>query len=134
MVNIDCLRVDSTFRIPLASPEEYLTCAVFNPNGVNLAIGTSQGSLYLGSLREDAQGRPKFLLAKVEPNGGLTHAITSMEFSAFDPIGSFLATMENGTVKTWQSSVRNEQFLKLLEIQQRNDGDITQFDLSECGF
>jgi len=102
LVNIECLRLEATYRIPLATPEEYLTSAVFNPNGVNFAVGTSQGSLYLGSLREDAQSKPRLLLARVDPNGGLAGAaITSLEFSSLDPIGSFLVTMDNGRVKTW---------------------------------
>ena len=101
LVNIECLKIEANYRIPLASPEEYLTAAVFNPNGVNFAIGTSHGSLYLGSLREDAQNKPKLMVARLEPNGGLHGSITSLEFSAFDPIGSFLVTMDNGTVKTW---------------------------------
>jgi WD40 repeat protein len=122
LVNIECLRVEATYRVPLAAPEEYLTSGVFNPNGINFAIGTSHGSLYLGSLRDDAQSKPKFMLARLEPNGGLPAAITSLEFSAFDPIGSFLVAMDNGMVKTWQTSVRNEQFLKLLEIQQQREG------------
>jgi hypothetical protein len=41
------------------------------------------------------------MVARLEPNGGLHGSITSLEFSAFDPIGSFLVTMDNGTVKTW---------------------------------
>ena len=110
---------------------------MFNPNGINFAIGTSHGSLYLGSLRDDAQSKPKLMLARLEPNGGLPAAITSLEFSAFDPIGSFLVAMDNGMVKTWQTSVRNEQFLKLLEIQQHQQREGRrgeEFDLSEVGY
>ena len=35
-------------------------------------------------------------------------AVTAVHFSAFDPIGSFLIAFDNGIVRTWQSSVRNE--------------------------
>jgi len=44
------------------------------------------------------------------------NAVTSIQFSVFDPIGSFLVAFDNGTVKTWQSSIKNEQFMKLMEI------------------
>ena len=134
------MKIDSQYRLPLASPDEYLSSAVFNPNGVNLAIGTSHGNIYLGSLREDAQSRPKFMIARLDINGGIHASINSLEFSAFDPIGSFLVTFDNGQVKTWQSSVRNEQFLKILELQQQkseyseNAATLPQFDLSECGY
>lgn len=118
LVNIECLRIESTYRVPLASPEEYLTTGVFNPNGVNFALGTSHGSLYLGSLKEDAASKPRLMLAKLEPNGGLLGSgVTSMDFSYFDPIGSLLVTVDTGRVYTWQTSVRNEQFLRLLELQ-----------------
>jgi hypothetical protein len=62
--------------------------------------------------------------------------VTSLQFSQFDPIGSFLVSYDNGVVKTWQSSVRNEQFLKLLEIQQHHNSgsSLPQFDMSECGY
>jgi hypothetical protein len=122
LVNIECLRIESNYRIPLASPEEYLTAGVFNPNGINFAVGTSLGSLYLGSLREDAQSRARLMLARLEPNGGLNGAaVTSLDFSSFDPIGSFLVTLDTGKVCTWQTSVRNEQFLRLLELQQQQN-------------
>jgi len=89
-----------------------------NPNGINVAIGTNLGNLFLGSVREDSQGRPKVMFGKVDVHGAsFIHTVNSVQFSQFDPIGSLLVTYDNGVVKTWQSSVRNEQFLKLLEIQ-----------------
>ena len=90
-------------------------------------MGTSHGNIYLGSIREDSQGRPKVLFGRLDINGaavGTQYGITSLQFSNFDPIGSFLVSFENGVVKTWQSSVRNEQFLKLLELQQHGSSNL----------
>lgn len=60
------------------------------------------------------------MFGRLDINGsavGTPQNVTSLQFSQFDPIGSFLVSYDNGVVKTWQSSVRNDQFLKLLELQ-----------------
>jgi len=89
---------------------------VFNPNGINFCIGTTLGTLFFGSLKVDAQGKPKAQIGKLEAFARYQNAVTSIQFSVFDPIGSFLVAFDNGTVKTWQSSIKNEQFMKLMEI------------------
>ena len=66
LVNIECLKVDVSFKLVLHPDDELLTAGVFNPNGVNIAIGTSIGNIYLGSIREDAQGRPKIMFCKLD--------------------------------------------------------------------
>lgn len=71
LVNVECLKIDSSYKLPLATAEEVLTAAVFNPNGINFAIGTNHGNIYLGSIREDAQGRPKVTVSRLDVNGGL---------------------------------------------------------------
>ena len=43
LLNTECLKVELTFKLPLKPEEEVLTCGAFNPNGVNVALGTSQG-------------------------------------------------------------------------------------------
>jgi len=45
--------------------------------------------------------------------------IASLQFSSFDPIGSFLVAFENGQIKTWQSSTKNEQLMKFIEVYQQ---------------
>jgi hypothetical protein len=142
LVKSESLKVDSSYRLTLQSPEELVSCAVFNPNGVNIAIGTNHGNIYLGSIREDSQGRPKVAFGRLDINGsavGTIQTVTSMQFSEFDPIGSFLVSYDNGIVKTWQSSLRDEQFHKLLELQQHSKhassgGTVPQFDMSEFGY
>lgn len=78
------------------------------------------------------------MFGRLDINGsavGTPQTVTSLQFSQFDPIGSFLVSYDNGVVKTWQSSVRNEQFLKLLELQQHHSNStLPQFDMSECGY
>ena len=54
LVNIESLKVDSSYRLTMQSPDELMSCAVFNPNGINIAIGSNQGNIYLGSIREDS--------------------------------------------------------------------------------
>ena len=55
LVNLECLRIDSSFRLPLrAEEDELLTAATFNPNGVNFAIGTSLGHIFFGSVKDDS--------------------------------------------------------------------------------
>jgi hypothetical protein len=55
-----------------------VTAAVFNPNGINIAIGTSHGNLYLGSIREDQQGKGKVLFGRLEMNGASSNAVTCL--------------------------------------------------------
>jgi hypothetical protein len=55
LINVESLRLEGSFRLPLRPEEdETLTAASFNPNGINFAVGTSSGSIFFGSLREDA--------------------------------------------------------------------------------
>jgi CRISPR/Cas system-associated endonuclease Cas1 len=56
--------------------------AVYNPNGINFAIGTSQGTVYFGSIKEDSQGKARLLLGKIDCIvKGSNVSITSMQFS-----------------------------------------------------
>jgi WD40 repeat protein len=52
LLNIENLKVECCFRIPLEEGET-VTAGVFNPNGINFSVGTSQGHVFLGSSRED---------------------------------------------------------------------------------
>lgn len=117
LLNIESLKVEGTYKLSLHPEDEVFTAGIYNPNGINVAIGTSLGNIFLGSIREDSQGRPKVMFGKVDVYGVFQgQGVTSLQFSHFDPVGSFLASFDNGLVRTWQSSVRNEQFMKLLEI------------------
>lgn len=88
-------------------PDE-LTVGVFNQNGVNFAIGTKRGNVFFGSIKEEQTGKVKVLVGKIELNKDSNASITSLQFSVFDPIGSFLVAFDSGVIKTWQSSGRNE--------------------------
>jgi hypothetical protein len=52
VISMESFRVLNSFKIFLDEGEE-LTAACMNPNGVNLAIGTSQGNIYFGALKPD---------------------------------------------------------------------------------
>jgi WD40 repeat protein len=55
LLNIESLRLEGGFRLPLrAEEEEQISSGAFNPNGINFAVGTTSGSIFFGSLREDA--------------------------------------------------------------------------------
>ena len=45
---------------------EVLTAGVFNPNGINVAFGTSFGNALIGSIRQEINGKPKFSVGKLE--------------------------------------------------------------------
>ena len=67
LVDLDSLKVEHQFQVKLDSAvNEVVTAAVFNPNGVNFALGTSLGNLVIGSIKFDAQGKIKFSVGKIE--------------------------------------------------------------------
>lgn len=71
--------MESIHQLPLFHANEEITCAVFNPNGINFAVGTSQGNVYAGSLKDDNTGKPKILLGKLENISKTTaNSITSV--------------------------------------------------------
>ena len=75
---------------------------MFNPNGINFAIGTNQGNVYFGALKEESAGTPKITIGKLENiSKASNNSVTSLQFSVFDPIGSFLVAFDNGHIKTW---------------------------------
>ena len=64
--------------------------------------------------------------------------ITSIHFPFVDPIGTILVAFDDGTIKVWYSSVRNEQLMKILEMQQapkkKTPNQPVYYDLSEVGY
>lgn len=47
-----------------------------------------------------------------------------------------LVSFDDGTIKLWQSTVKNEQYLKILELQQANKkkGGPVVYDISQIGY
>ena len=130
MVNLQCLRLEATFRLSLRSEDsETLTSATFNPNSLNFALGTSLGGLFLGSIKTDAQGKAKVAYGRLDIHGlSYVQAVTSLSFSQFDPLGSLLVAFDNGVIKTWQSTFRSD-------IQMLDSEDMpVSLDISESGF
>lgn len=115
LIAVDSLKVEAIYQIDLLDGET-LTTGVYSPSGLNFAVGTSHGTVYLGNFKKDNYGRNIMRLAKL---ANLTKspesAVTSIQLSSFDPIGCLLVAFDNGQVRTWQSSLRNEVFMKLME-------------------
>ena len=66
-MDLETLKVDSQYQVKLdADKNEVVTTAVFNPNGINFAVGTSLGNVLFGGVKLDAQGKVKFTIGKVE--------------------------------------------------------------------
>ncbi len=62
---LETMKIDAQYQLKLELNEQ-VTSAVYNPNGTNFAIGTSQGSIFFGSLKSDAQGKAKITVGKIE--------------------------------------------------------------------
>jgi hypothetical protein len=64
--------------------------------------------------------------------------VTSIHFPYADPIGTMLVAFDDGTIKVWQSTVKNEQYMKILELQQAGSrklaGAPVVYDIAEVGY
>ena len=54
IVSIDSLKVDALFRIKLGN-DETLSVATFSRNGMNFAVGTSDGNVFIGTIKLDSK-------------------------------------------------------------------------------
>lgn len=135
LVAVDSLKVEAMYQLVLAEGET-LTTGVYSPSGLNFAVGTSHGVVYLGNYKKDKYGHNIMRMSKLH---GLTltqdNAVTSIQLSSFDPIGCLLVAFDNGQVRTWQSTMRNEQFTKLMEGKNKPvKGKSKQtYDIAELG-
>ena len=64
--------------------------------------------------------------------------VTSITFPWIDPIGTMLVAFDDGSIKLWQSAVKNEQLMKILELQQAGKKKVANqpviYDISEVGY
>lgn len=64
--------------------------------------------------------------------------ITSIHFPYVDPIGTMLVGFDDATCKLWQSSVKNEQQMKIMELEQTGKGKSkdrpVHYDISQVGY
>lgn len=64
--------------------------------------------------------------------------IVSVHFLSIDPIGTMLVAFDNGMVKVWQNVVKNEQLMKILELNQisksSKDQGAIKYDISTVGY
>ena len=76
---MDSLKIEGCYQLKLDGDNEFITAAIFNPNGVNMAIGTSAGNVYLGVIKDDNSGKPtKVMFEKVENLNNNGSAVTSL--------------------------------------------------------
>jgi hypothetical protein len=66
LCSIENLKVEANYQVKFEARDENLTSAVYNPNGINFAIGTNHGNIYLGSIKIDGQGKPKLAIGKLD--------------------------------------------------------------------
>jgi hypothetical protein len=101
LVAVDSLKVEAMYQIDLQEGE-LLTTGIYSPSGLNFAVGTSFGTVYLGNFKKDNYGRNIMRLARLS-NLSKTQdsAVTSIQLSSFDPIGCLLVAFDNGQVRTW---------------------------------
>lgn len=63
--------------------------------------------------------------------------MTGIQFPYIDPIGTMLVSFDNGVIKVWQSVVKNEQLMKILELKQaieRKAPGPVHYDISQVGY
>jgi hypothetical protein len=62
-----------------------------------------------------------------------------------DPIGTMIITFDNGKIRIWRSAVKNEQLMKIIELDiDRNKNDnkkqtvdqntVAKYDISQVGY
>ena len=87
-VNLNELEDKECYQLYL-QPEEELTCGCFSPTGQAWAVGTSQGSFFLGSQQKDLFRKPTgYLVVRID---GLMktqeYGITSIQLTQFNFYG-----------------------------------------------
>ena len=119
-IDITNLKVVGIYQVALDEGET-LTCGAFNNTGHNFAIGTSHGSVFLGYHKKDSFNKYNTFLSRVTTVSKTTeNAVTSVNLSQFTPYGSLLVAFDNGIVRIWQSSIKHEQYIKLMEMRGMN--------------
>lgn len=46
--------------------------------------------------------------------------VTSVHLLSSDPIGTMLVAFDNGKIKIWRSAVKNEQLMKIIQLNQES--------------
>jgi len=64
LVAVDALKVEAIYQLDLQEGEK-LTTGVYSPSGLNFAVGTSLGTVYLGNFKKDNYGRNIMRMSKL---------------------------------------------------------------------
>lgn len=96
---------------------EELTTGAITSNGMNFAIGTNFGDVYLGQFKKEnhtgfemkSSSRSQQQVVKLARLVGLTKAdsdegVTSIQLSTFNPDGCLLVAFDSAQVRVWQST------------------------------
>mmetsp|Transcript_52904 Transcript_52904/g.72452 ORF Transcript_52904/g.72452 Transcript_52904/m.72452 type:complete len:250 (+) Transcript_52904:1235-1984(+) len=110
--NVDTLRASpENYRLDLEDGEE-ITCGTYSQNGLNFAVGTSFGSIFiLGKKKEKHYGKVSnsWQVTRVDSiSNDQENAVTSIKLSVFDPTGALLVAFDDGKVRVWKSKVKDE--------------------------
>lgn len=88
IISIQALKTTSIYKINLDEGET-LTCGTYSPSGLNFAIGTSFGRIYLGMMKKDPLSnniRSNMFACRIDRcSSGTENAVTSIQLTSFDP-------------------------------------------------
>lgn len=139
--NVDTLKANhENYRLDL-NPGEEITCGTYSQNGLNFAVGTSFGSIYiLGKKKEKHYGKVsntwQFTRVDAITNDDQKSAVTSIKLSVFDPTGALLVAFDDGKVRVWKSKVKDELIneFNIMKNKSKKRKDIPQQDLLGLDF
>ena len=88
---------------------EQLTCGAYDPSGKNIAIGTTFGSIFFCQHGPSRAGGSNFRSYRVDRISKTTeNAVTSIAMTKFQPEGTILVAFDNGIVRVWQTTIRED--------------------------
>ena len=117
IIQINSLKTTSIYRVALEEGET-LTCGCYSGSGHNFAIGTSFGNILFGMMKKDPMANTTkynmFISRVTTVSNTSDSAVTSIQMTTFDPCGSLLAAFDDGKVRCWTSSIKEELYTKLM--------------------
>ena len=118
---------------------ETLSCGCYSNSGHNFAIGTSFGKILIGMMKKDPMANTtkyNLFISRVSTVSKTTdNAVTSLQMTSFDPLGTLLAAFDDGKVRCWNSQVSAAVYEKKLQEQtnKRNRRRREAYDLADLG-
>lgn len=138
IIQINSLKTMSIYRLMLDEGET-LSCGCYSNSGHNFAIGTSFGKILIGMMKKDPMANTtkyNLFISRVSTVSKTTdNAVTSLQMTSFDPLGTLLAAFDDGKVRCWNSQVSAAVYEKKLQEQtnKRNRRRREAYDLADLG-